>query len=1064
MCRALVVIAVGACLAQPGAARAEAPDRGPAAGTPVITKVELKGDLLESRYSLLKVLSKEAAPGLPFVADSGPCALPDERPCPEDDQALASEPPIGGDVIEPSPASQPAPASQSASAPASQPRPRPAAAAAPATQPTRFRGTACRLRQLLSRLSYRAKVTTSPSAGGVEVTIQVRPKRLIRKVYIAGNWPLFEEEILRLVRFRPSQAVPLRCALAEEVAASTRRIKEFLARQGYFDGSVIFILAESKQKYEVNVHLHLKLGRRYKVDGIRVDGNVALRKPDIERLFHHRAWYTLGLSEQAFTTSQLKEDLHKVTKRYHDLGYPAARVRSDFSPEQSIDRKTGQVRLTVTVHEGRRLSVVFRGNRRVSADSLRKVVSFSEAGSYDEFEIEDSARRIRDHYQSKGYFRAKVTFTRKRLGETSLRVTYTILEGPQLKVRGIDFVGNWSFGAKVLRGVVQTRTFPWLGYIGLGQGGYVTETQVKQDEERLVAFYQARGFMNVQVKGHVTQSQTDHDALYVRFTIDEGPRITVESVAVEFVGRHERSESEVMVGLTLRPGVPLTPTGLKLDAALILRRYASQGHPYVELEKDVQRLSGTTRVRLVWKVKEGRLVRVGEILIRGTFKTWRHVILNEIPLKPGDRFDIAKSEQAERNLRTLGLFRTVQLTWLGLEDKREVVHLLVHVEERHDNWAAVEIGVGFSTDTVAGTAAFANATVSQGNLFGLGYTLSFLTEGTYSFTLGTWSWHLNGTFMDPRWFGKRLGLELKAYWRVEDTIRLGRLETYGTSASITRELYPGLAASVRYDLKRVLRNETLVRPSGPLEDIERVQVPTDIGSIGGALALDRRDHPLAPTRGYRLSLGVQVASRYLGPAAYASGEDFVKLHAGAQGFIPLGGGLAVVQGVRYDHGFPLRGAALLPRVERFYAGGDTTIRGFEQDSLRIEVVRLSASPLPGGEAWVTIPQGGNIRIIHNLELVFPIWRKSIIFGLPINGALLLDSAILVNSFDGTSLRDIRHSAGVAFLRLATPVGSLSFEYATPLNPHTGDIKPGDKWRSWPWNWPGRVHFNFGFVF
>jgi outer membrane protein insertion porin family len=1060
MHRAVVAFAVVACLARPGAVRAEAPARNE--GTPVITKVELKGDLLESRDSLLKVLAKEAAPGLPFVADSGACPLIDEPACPEDDKALEKEPPIDGDVIEPTPASQPAPASQPGAGPAS--RPRPVVRPIPATQPTRFRGTACRLRQLLSRLSYRARIATTQRAGGVELTVQIRPKRLIRKIYVAGNWPLFEEEILRLVRFRPSQPVPLRCALAEEIAASTRRIKEFLARQGYFDGSVVFILAESKKKYEVNVHVHLKLGRRYKVDGIKVEGNLALRQPDIARLFHHRAWYTLGFSELPFTTTRLKEDLSAVTKRYHELGYPAARVRSDFSPEQSIDRKTGEVRLTVKVHEGRRLSVEFRGNRRVSSEALRKVLSFDEAGSYDEFEIEDSARRIRDHYQGKGYFRAKVTWARKRLGEQALRVTYTVLEGPQLRVRGIAFGGNFSFDAKILRGVVQTRTFPLLGYIGLGQGGYVTETQVKQDEERLVAFYQAKGFVNVQVKSQVTQSQTDHDALYVRFTIDEGPRITVESVAVEFVGAHERSEADVMVGLTLRAGVPLTPTGLKLDSALILRRYASQGHPYVELEKEVQRVSGATRVRLVWKIKEGPLVRVGEILIRGTFKTWRHVILNEIPLRTGDRFDLSRSEQAERNLRTLGLFRTVQLTWLGLDDKREVVHLLVHVEERYDHWAAVELGVGFSTDTVAGTAAFANATVSQGNLLGLGYTLSFLTEGTYSFTLGTWSWHLNGTFLDPRWFGKRLSLELKAYWRVEDTIRLGRLETYGTSAAITRELYPGLAATVRYDLKRVLRNETLVRPSGPLEDIERVQVPTDIGSVGGALAFDRRDHPLAPTRGYRLSLGVQVASRYLGPAAYGTGEDFVKVHAGAQGFVPLGGGVVLVQGIRYDHGFPLRGAALLPRVERFYAGGDTTIRGFEQDSMRIEMIRLSASPLPGGEAWVTLPQGGNIRIIHNLELVFPIWRKSIVFGLPINGALLLDSAMLVNSFDGARLSDVRHSAGIAFLRLATPVGSLSFEFATPLNPQRGDIKPGDKWRSWPWNWPGRVHFNFGFVF
>jgi outer membrane protein insertion porin family len=1047
-----------------------------AAGDPGdrVARVELQGRLLEPKAALLKVLAAEVAPGLPFVADEGTCLIPDEPPCAGETQAPGADDLFDLDFDEPlasttqpasRPASQPAaPPGAGPRPPASQPRARPPHPAAAASQPEPGRGTRCRVLRLLSRIGYRARITEGHAPDGVVVKIRLRPKRLIRKIYISGNWPLFEEEILRLVRFRPSQPLPRRCAMAEEIAASTRRIKEFLARQGYFDGHVRFVLNESSKRYQVNLHLQLTLGRRYKVDGIRVEGNRALRAPDIDRLFRHRAWYTLGLTESPFTTSQLREDLHAVVKRYQALGYPGARVRSDFSPERSIDPKTGQVRFKLTVHEGRRLEVAFTGNRKVSTSDLRDALTFNESGSYDEYEMEDSARHLRDLYQSKGYFEAKVTFKRRRVGDHAILVTFVITEGPQLKVRGIDFVGNFTYPANRLRGIIQTRLYPWLGFIGLGQGGFVTDTQLKQDQERLATFYQAHGFMNVQVKGTVVRSPASPGALFVRFVIDEGPRITVESVEIRFTGEHERSAAEVARGLTLRPGVPLTPTGMKLDAALILRRYASQGHPYVELKKDLQHISGTTRVRLIWKITEGPVVRVGQILIRGTFKTWRHVILNEIPFRPGDRFDIEKSELAERNLRTLGLFRTVHMTWLGFEEQRPVVHLLVHVEERYDNWGAVEVGVGFSTDTVAGTAAFANANVTQGNLFGLGYSLSFLSEFTYSFTLGTWSRHLSGTFTDPRWFGKRLKLDLNAYWRVEDTIRLGRLETYGTSAAVSRELLPGLSVVLRYDLKRNLRNETLVRPSGPLEDIARVQVPTDIGSVGAALAFDRRDHPLAPTRGYRFSLGAQFASRYLGPAAYARGEDFVKIHFGAQGLIPLGGGVMLVQGFRYDHGFPLGGASLLPKIERFYAGGDTTVRGFEQDQMRVELVRLTTPPLPGDTAYLTIPQGGNIRVIHNLELVFPIWKKSIIFGLPINGALLLDSGLLVNSFDGARLADIRHSAGLAFLRLATPVGSLSFEYATPLNPHPGDIKPGNRWKAWPWNWPGRVHFNFGFVF
>ncbi|HEY3357596.1 MAG TPA: outer membrane protein assembly factor BamA [Polyangia bacterium] len=1055
-------LVTAACLLAPRLAGAEPPAAGTAApaARAVIVRVEILGPLLERADALRQVLAKDAAALAPgatpgkenrYFPDVGRCAMPDERPCTERHEP-ASQPLEAGAVAT-------GPASQPSSAPASQ-RGRPQSAPALGRNP----GTLCRVQQLLRRLSYRADVAAVPVPGGVAIRIQVEPRHMVRKIFVVGNWPLFEEEILRLVRFRASQPMPEGCALDEEIDVATRRITEFLARQGYFDGGVKILAWQSSGRYQVDLLIQLKLGRRYGVDGVAVEGNTALRPPDITRLFHHRAWYTLGITEEPFTTTQLKDDLRRVLKRYQAAGFPAVRVRSDFDPEHSIDRRRGEVRLGVHVHEGRHLELVFKGNQNLAAADLKAALTFDEAGSYDEYEIEDSARKLRDLYQSKGYFKAKVTWKRTRLGDRDLRVTFAIVEGPRLKVRGVDFLGNWSFSAATLRGIVQTRVYPWLGVIGLGEGGYITDEQLKQDEERLVKFYQAHGFRDVRVRGELNQGQQDPGALWVRFNVDEGPQVIVDRVEVAFVGPHERTAEQALRGLTLRPGVPFTQTAMRIDSAYLLRSYASGGYPFATLGAKLAEDPARHRVVVRWTIEEGSPVRVGQILVRGNFKTWRHVILNEIPLRTGDRFDIQKAEQAERNLRTLGLFRTVHLTWIGLEEKRTPVDLLVHVEERYDNLASLEVGGGFSTDTVAGTAAFANVTASQGNLLGLGYSLGLLGEFAYSFTLSTWSRHVAGNFADPRWFGRRLRLELGAYWRVEDTIRLGRLETYGTSASVSRELRPGLTVALRYDLKRVLRNENFIRLPGPLEDIQRVQVPTDIGAVGGALAFDRRDHPLAPTRGYRLSLSAQYASAYLGPALYGSGEEFVKIHAGAQGFVPLGGGVILTQGVRYDQGIPLGGASMLPKIERFYAGGDTTVRGFEQDRMWTELVRQTTPPLPNGATFLTFPQGGNIRVIQNLELVFPLWRKSILFGLPINGAVFIDSGLLTNSFDGFSLREIRHSAGVAFLRLATPVGALSFEFATPLNPRPGDIHPGDTWKSWPWDWPGRLHFNFGFVF
>ena len=39
---------------------------------------------------------------------------------------------------------------------------------------------------------------------------------------------------------------------------------------------------------------------------------------------------------------------------------------------------------------------------------------------------------------------------------------------------------------------------------------------------------------------------------------------------------------------------------------------------------------------------------------------------------------------------------------------------------------------------------------------------------------------------------------------------------------------------------------------------------------------------------------------------------------------------------------------LLPEVERFFAGGDTTVRGYKDDRLATEIVQVGVPPLGGG--------------------------------------------------------------------------------------------------------------------
>src|SRR5207245_2323290 len=100
----------------------------------------------------------------------------------------------------------------------------------------------------------------------------------------------------------------------------------------------------------------------------------------------------------------------------------------------------------------------------------------------------------------------------------------------------------------------------------------------------------------------------------------------------------------------------------------------------------------------VFVIEEGRFTRFGEILLRGNFRTVPRVILRELPWTAGDSYDASKLDEGERNLRILGLFTTIRTDFLSATAQPDVVHTVVEIQERYDDWGTIEVAGGAATD------------------------------------------------------------------------------------------------------------------------------------------------------------------------------------------------------------------------------------------------------------------------------------------------------------------------------------------------------------------------------
>jgi outer membrane protein assembly complex protein YaeT len=942
------------------------------------------------------------------------------------------------------------------------------------------------LEDLRLRLGYR--LVDDRREGGIQY-LKIEPFRVVRKLVVRGGlpglgaFPLFDDEILRYLTVTSGSRLDLgdktlEAFLDDEAA----RVTAYLQREGYFGGSARIIPEVPRDADWVDLVVRVDLGgwlRPFRLGSVLLDGPHAVTASDLYDTFssHLPLWWG------RFTLSGMRDDARTAEKKLRESGYPAARVIPDFDAKRDVDQATRRVKLPVRVNEKRHVTVRFLGNRALSDRELKEQLTIFTAGAYDEIELSESARAMQRTYQQHGYFESKVTFRRKRASPSEEEITFLIDEGPELRVREVEVAGEGgaalTFTSEALKTAadLQTKVFPRLGVIGLGTGGYITTVQLQQDVERLVEYYKSQGFPQAKARGEAARDPDAFGALgalgaavagdlgrkrdlYVRFFVEEGHRELIDHVEVDFEGPHLRTREEVLGVLRQTNGKPYTEPLLLEDAQRVADAlYKASAHPYVHV--DYLRSSwNATHDRYVvrYHIIEGAEVRFGEILVRGNFKTRSRVILGDLPFKPGDKFDLAKLLEGERNLGTHGLFNSARVVPVGLSQMRNPVPILVSVQEREmSRFGSVVLGAGVATDRLP-YYVYLMGQWQWNNVFGFGSQLEVRADTGFSAD----SWGASGRYTDLRVFGPGWRFDLNSFYRREVTNRFGKVASYGGSIGLARYLTPTLRLFGRWDLYVTALQAAFFRVDGS-NDQQFFSDNTVTSKLVFGAFWDRRVNAegrpdmLAPVKGWLLQGGVSWATPYLG-----GDHQFLVFTGEAQWLRPFHlrtAEFAFIADLRFDEGIPI-GEPSLPVVERFFAGGDSTTRGYDNDMLKNEVIRGDVAPLGGQSGFRVVPQGGNIRILSRMDLQFPISKSFLgLVSWPWAGSIFYDVGAIFDAPNLVKWSDFRHAIGVSLLRVLTPFGPLSFEYAYPLSPTQAD----ERWKTNPWysHFPGRLHFNWG---
>jgi outer membrane protein insertion porin family len=646
-------------------------------------------------------------------------------------------------------------------------------------------------------------------------------------------------------------------------------------------------------------------------------------------------------------------------------------VNDDAYPNNVVGK-----RLIYHMEERPRVKIVdYTGSTKVERTKVDE--KMKEAGislRLDSFLDEGIVRRVkgivRDLMAEKGYEFAEVNSSVEALpgGPKLVKVVFDVQEGPQVKVRTINFEGNTAVGDGSLKRQMKSTKEHWFLSWITGRGKY-QEAKFEEDADKIIEYYRNRGYVQARVGQPELKVLEDSENKEVRWVqlnvpVDEGPRFKV--------GQFSFDGNNVIKSDFLRPLYKLQPgdyySEKRIRDGLIKSRelyggggyFEFTGFPDLEFQNAAEGpIAGPAEptVNVTMRMTEGEQYFVNRITFTGNTTTRDNVIRREMRLVEGGVFNTEALKFSIRRLNQLGYFKNIEeqggqgIDVQKTPNSKNEVDVTLKLEEQNRNQLTFGAGVsqfeGF----------FGQLSFQTANFLGRGESL------TLSVQIGSRAENYQLAFTEPFLFDRSITGGFDIYKR---TLRYidqftqestgGNLSTGFPLANFSRMFFTYSYERVRVtELNPFYYTQGIAAQNPFLADSLLLGAggKRTISKVTPSFVHNTVDNPIFPTRGRRITSSIDLAG--------AGGDtNFIKPRFEAVQLIPLSRRTTLGFRGQVEYIRPYGSTNVLPIYETLYLGGEYSVRGFDIRSIG------PRDPRTG------LVLGGNKSLLFNAEYMISI--------------------------------------------------------------------------------------------
>ena len=714
------------------------------------------------------------------------------------------------------------------------------------------------------------------------------------------------------------------------------------------------------------------------------------------------------------------------------------------------------------------------GNKSIKTEELMSglnSIGLAEGEVFDELELDRVKNELVQQFFSRGKYNVEIDTNVRELDRNRVLININIEEGKSAKIKHIKIVGNTVFTDEELIDAFESDTSNWLSWYS--QDDQYSKEKLNGDLEKLKSYYLDRGYVNAEVESVQVTISNDKKDIYITANIQEGQQFKFGKQ--ELTGNLIFDKSIMEQYLLTTEGQTFSQNYIELTNNTLKAVLSNRGYAFAEIQPVTEINNEDQTVDVTYFVVPGKKVYVRRINFIGNVKTKDEVLRREMRQFEGAWFSQALIDRSKLRLQQKPYFEEVEIETEQVPGTEDQIDVNVTVKER--NSGQFTFGLGYSQ--VSGLNF--STSVSLQNLLGTGNTLSvavntsdfykrlnLLYENPYFTDDGiSLGYNLNFTNIDQGdaniaqynstngSLGIQASFPITEFDRIYTNLSYERISLRANEGITADAVIDGLLDLGGYvyncinQIERPEDEDDIPRLSNQCYDDGMLPPPTgepddaifvpfqyrrafSLYKAEARWARDSRNRFFNPTRGAFHSIGFEASL----PSSTA---EFYKINWRENILFPLTDKLTLSLRGELGYGDGYGDTKGLPFFENFFAGGVSSVRGYDDNT-------LGPKSLVGGvlesEAGIPTtsrtgdPIGGSFKVIGSAEVIFPTpFAKD-----SSNAARLawfVDVGNVFDDVDAFEARELRMATGFA-LKWQAPVGPIVISYAYPFNKDRND--------------------------